>query len=248
MANNIGSTSQDTLPPTPAMTEKDEREDLPQTLSHCLDSDGPDDPDLPLNWPKSKKWTNIMIVSILTLLTYVLSSRLPSLPHFADAYPSQQPLCIIHDRTSNPAHHGRNARNESQHRLLHGINLPPRLCLRSSLPRPAQRDLRSTPHIPHLHGHFPAYKHRMRSVGQHAYAYNLPSPNRLGRRVSVDYWSCKRRRLFFSAGAWSSYGYLEHACFAGPESWTCCWCVCLERSGMEMELLASHYHGKEICS
>ncbi|KLO81659.1 multidrug resistant protein [Fusarium fujikuroi] len=76
MANNIESTSQDTLPPAPAMTEKDEREGLPQTVSHCLDSDGPDDPDLPLNWPKSKKWTNIMIVSILTLLTPFASSMI----------------------------------------------------------------------------------------------------------------------------------------------------------------------------
>lgn len=32
--------------------------------------DGPDDPENPMNWPDSKKWTNISILSILTLVTY----------------------------------------------------------------------------------------------------------------------------------------------------------------------------------
>jgi hypothetical protein len=33
--------------------------------------DGPDDPQNPKNWPDKKKWTNISILSILTLVTYV---------------------------------------------------------------------------------------------------------------------------------------------------------------------------------
>ncbi|KAF5643018.1 beta-glucosidase K [Fusarium tjaetaba] len=74
MANNIESSSQDTLPPTSTMTQRNEPESSPQNLSHYLDSDGPNDPDMPLNWPKSKKWTNIMIVSILTVLTPFASS------------------------------------------------------------------------------------------------------------------------------------------------------------------------------
>ncbi|KAG5773278.1 hypothetical protein H9Q73_012177 [Fusarium xylarioides] len=76
MANNIESTSQDTLPPTSTMAEKETRETSPQTPSHYLDSCDPDDPDMPLNWPKSKKWINIMIVSILTLLTPFASSMI----------------------------------------------------------------------------------------------------------------------------------------------------------------------------
>lgn len=31
--------------------------------------DGPDDPACPMNWPEKKKWTNIVAISIMTLLT-----------------------------------------------------------------------------------------------------------------------------------------------------------------------------------
>lgn len=31
--------------------------------------DGPDDPENPMNWPMKKKWTNIAVLSILTLVT-----------------------------------------------------------------------------------------------------------------------------------------------------------------------------------
>jgi hypothetical protein len=34
--------------------------------------DGPDDPTNPMNWTDRKKWTNIAIVSLITLITYVL--------------------------------------------------------------------------------------------------------------------------------------------------------------------------------
>jgi hypothetical protein len=71
MANNIESTSRDTFPPTSTMAEKEKHEDSPQPPNDSLDLNVPDDPDMPLNWPKSKRWINIMIVSILTLLTYV---------------------------------------------------------------------------------------------------------------------------------------------------------------------------------
>ena len=38
--------------------------------------DRPDDPMNPMNWPKSKKWFNIVVLSILTIITYAFS--LPS--------------------------------------------------------------------------------------------------------------------------------------------------------------------------
>ncbi|KAH7215585.1 major facilitator superfamily domain-containing protein [Fusarium oxysporum] len=76
MANNIESTSQDTLPPTSTMAEKEKHEDSPQPPNDILDMNVLDDPDMPLNWPKSKRWINIMIVSILTLLTPFASSMI----------------------------------------------------------------------------------------------------------------------------------------------------------------------------
>jgi hypothetical protein len=89
MTNNMESTSQNTVPPVPAVAEKDKHSGSHQPLNNDLDWDGPDDPDMPLNWPKSKRWINIMIVSILTLLTYVPSSKLLSLLHIADLALSQ---------------------------------------------------------------------------------------------------------------------------------------------------------------
>jgi hypothetical protein len=38
---------------------------------NVIDWDGPDDPQKPVNWPARKKWTNIILVSALTMLTWV---------------------------------------------------------------------------------------------------------------------------------------------------------------------------------
>ncbi|KAL5589350.1 hypothetical protein FOVSG1_011217 [Fusarium oxysporum f. sp. vasinfectum] len=56
--------------------EKEKHEDSPQPPNDILDMNVLDDPDMPLNWPKSKRWINIMIVSILTLLTPFASSMI----------------------------------------------------------------------------------------------------------------------------------------------------------------------------
>ena len=40
--------------------------------------DGPDDPDMAMNWPGRKKWTMTFLLSILTLLTYGTKWILPS--------------------------------------------------------------------------------------------------------------------------------------------------------------------------
>lgn len=39
--------------------------------NNVIDWDGPDDPQKPTNWPARKKWTNIILVSALTMLTWV---------------------------------------------------------------------------------------------------------------------------------------------------------------------------------
>jgi hypothetical protein len=38
-----------------------------------IDWDGPDDPEMALNWPVKKKWVTVILLSTLTLLTYVES-------------------------------------------------------------------------------------------------------------------------------------------------------------------------------
>ena len=44
-------------------------ERIPTKDVNLVDWDGPDDPEKPLNWTKKKKWTNMMIIGALTLLT-----------------------------------------------------------------------------------------------------------------------------------------------------------------------------------
>lgn len=43
---------------------------------NVVDWDGDDDPEKALNWPLRKKWTYIILLSTLTLLTYVVSLAL----------------------------------------------------------------------------------------------------------------------------------------------------------------------------
>lgn len=48
---------------------------------NLVDWSGPDDPEKPLNWAKKKKWTNMMIIGALTLLTPFGSSMFaPGVP------------------------------------------------------------------------------------------------------------------------------------------------------------------------
>ena len=48
---------------------------------NLVDWSGPDDPEKPLNWTKKKKWTNMMIIGALTLLTPFGSSMFaPGVP------------------------------------------------------------------------------------------------------------------------------------------------------------------------
>lgn len=62
--------------PAATSTEKEEQSTSSQSDASPIDWDGPDDPEMPLNWPKSKRWINTMAVSTLTLLTFVFPEKL----------------------------------------------------------------------------------------------------------------------------------------------------------------------------
>ena len=42
-----------------------------ETDPNIVDWDGPDDPQNPKNWPDSKKWLNVAVLSLLTIITCV---------------------------------------------------------------------------------------------------------------------------------------------------------------------------------
>ena len=47
--------------------------------ANIIDWNGPNDPEIPVNWSTSKKVINLIFVSIFTFLTYVFSSLLVDL-------------------------------------------------------------------------------------------------------------------------------------------------------------------------
>jgi len=51
-----------------AVTEKSSDEEEKRD-PNIVDWDGPDDPENPMNWPMKKKWMNIAVLSILTIIT-----------------------------------------------------------------------------------------------------------------------------------------------------------------------------------
>lgn len=56
---------------------------------NLVDWSGPDDPEKPLNWTKKKKWTNMMIIGALTLLTPFGSSMFaPGVPDVMEEFHS----------------------------------------------------------------------------------------------------------------------------------------------------------------
>ncbi|KAK3718324.1 hypothetical protein LTR37_005137 [Vermiconidia calcicola] len=59
---------------------------------NVVDWDGPDDPQNPYNWPASKKWSNIAILSFLTLLTPLASSMFaPGVPDVIEEFNEPNP-------------------------------------------------------------------------------------------------------------------------------------------------------------
>lgn len=57
--------------------------------ANLVDWEGPEDPDKPLNWTKKKKWTNMMLIAALTLLTPFESSMFaPGVPQMMEEFGS----------------------------------------------------------------------------------------------------------------------------------------------------------------
>lgn len=57
--------------------------------ANLVDWNGPDDPEKPLNWSKKKKWTNMMLIAALTLLTPFGSSMFaPGVPQMMEEFGS----------------------------------------------------------------------------------------------------------------------------------------------------------------
>lgn len=83
-ARSSSDTTQDRLTMEPGDLEKvmskHEDADVAVTIQESNDPnvvnwDGPDDPEKPLNWPASKKWINIALLSSITFLTCVSCFR-----------------------------------------------------------------------------------------------------------------------------------------------------------------------------
>ena len=55
-----------TMPSEP-VSERDENHEDP----NIVDWDGPNDPENPLNWPESRKTINLLLLSVLTIISYV---------------------------------------------------------------------------------------------------------------------------------------------------------------------------------
>ncbi|GME46663.1 putative mfs multidrug protein [Neofusicoccum parvum] len=75
--------------PLPCDDEEKQQQDATSTSSshsndadpNIVDWDGPNDPENPMNWTDKKKWTNIALLSIITLVTPLASSMLgPGVP------------------------------------------------------------------------------------------------------------------------------------------------------------------------
>lgn len=59
---------------------------------NLVDWDGPDDPEKPINWGKRKKWTNLLLIATLTLLTPFGSTMFaPGVPQMMDDFHSDSP-------------------------------------------------------------------------------------------------------------------------------------------------------------
>jgi multidrug resistance protein len=78
-----------TITPDPAgLTDREDgnvttekREEAEETDPNVVSWDGPDDPQNPKNWTDKKKWTNVAILSILTIITPLGSSMFaPGIP------------------------------------------------------------------------------------------------------------------------------------------------------------------------
>lgn len=73
----------------------DEEDELPghDPDPNIVDFDGPNDPENPMNWPATKKWTMVGIVSAITFLTPLASSQFaPGVPKVMETFHSTSEL------------------------------------------------------------------------------------------------------------------------------------------------------------
>lgn len=73
MAEKLDSVAEDKLPTTTSSSEpisqpQDENVQSSDDSDGQVDWDGPDDPENPKNWPDSKKWLNIGVLSAITII------------------------------------------------------------------------------------------------------------------------------------------------------------------------------------
>ena len=54
---------------TPRSDTVEQQHSTSKLDNNIIDWDGPLDPEMPLNWGARKKWTNVLVVAVLTLLT-----------------------------------------------------------------------------------------------------------------------------------------------------------------------------------
>ncbi|KAK5074222.1 hypothetical protein LTR64_006632 [Lithohypha guttulata] len=92
---SLGNASSSTLYHDHADPEKNAditQHGLPDSVAkdvNLVDWNGPDDPEKPLNWSKRKKWTNVLIIGFLTLLTPFGSSMFaPGVPDMMEDFHS----------------------------------------------------------------------------------------------------------------------------------------------------------------
>ncbi|KAH6980698.1 major facilitator superfamily domain-containing protein [Ilyonectria sp. MPI-CAGE-AT-0026] len=66
----------DAIAANQSLSSNVDQETVNQENAGTVDWDGPNDPEMPINWPNFRKWTNLLAISTMTLLTPFASSML----------------------------------------------------------------------------------------------------------------------------------------------------------------------------
>ncbi|KAF1835385.1 MFS general substrate transporter [Decorospora gaudefroyi] len=78
---------------TAAIADEEDAEPEPDPDPNIIDFDGPDDPENPLNWPATKKWGMVSLISAITFLTPLASSQFaPGVPQVMRDFDSTSDL------------------------------------------------------------------------------------------------------------------------------------------------------------
>jgi hypothetical protein len=80
-------------PDTPPSTSTPDEEETQRDDSHAVCFDGPNDPVNPLNWPFTKKWGMVLLISAIAFLTPLASSMFaPSVPEVMEEFGSESDM------------------------------------------------------------------------------------------------------------------------------------------------------------